>query len=93
MSDIADEKGYEYAYGIVEVPVLESMRRLGMPIEVISEPRHVFNAPNVATLSTRSEIIESLQDAHATRDGFSVAEFWERPFTWTLSPSDLNPVG
>lgn len=93
LSDLADAKGYEHAYGIVEVPVLDSIRRLGLPMEVISEPRHVFNAPNVATLSKRGEIIASLRSTRATRDGARVADFWERPFDWTLSTSDLNPVG
>jgi N-acyl-L-homoserine lactone synthetase len=93
LSELADEKGYELAYGIVEVPVLESIRRLGLPIEVISDPRHVFNAANVATVSRRSEIIESLRSAHATRDGVSVADFWDRPFDWKLSMTDLSPLG
>ena len=91
--ELAEERGYEHTYGVVEEQVPESVRRFGYPIEVISEPRDVFRAPNVAVLTRRSEIVESIRAADATRPGFAVAHLWERPFNWTLSDADLNPVG
>jgi N-acyl-L-homoserine lactone synthetase len=89
--ELAEEGGYEYTYGIVEEPVPESVRRFGFPIEVISEPRNVFGAPNVVVLTRRGEIVESIRAADATRPGSALAHLWERPFTWTLAESDLNP--
>lgn len=91
--DIAEDKGYEYTYGIVELSVPDSVRRFGYPIEVISEPQHVFGTRNVATLTRRTEIVGSIRAADATREGFAVAHLWERPFAWTLSESDLSLVG
>lgn len=90
LHDVADERGYAYSYGIVEEPGLYAVRRLGFPIEVVGEPRHVFNAPNVAIVHRRSDTVASLRAADAER-ALAIAQLWERPFDWTLSPSDLIP--
>lgn len=90
LHDIADERGYEYSYGIIEEPGLHAVRRLGFPIEVVGGPRHVFNASNVAIVHRRSDTLASLRAADADR-ALSVAQLWERPFDWTLSESDLIP--
>jgi len=89
LHDLADERGYEYSYGILEVPGLDAVRRLGFPIEVVSEPRNVFNASNVAIVHQRSNTLSSLRAADAGR-GLDIAQLWERPFDWTLSGADLT---
>ena len=90
LHDVADERGYEYSYGIVEEPGLHAVRRLGFPIEVVGGPRHVFNASNVAVVHRRSDTLASLRAADAGR-ALGIAQLWERPFDWTLSESDLIP--
>ena len=85
---IAEEKGYENVYGIVEQPFLDAAMRFGLPVEVVGEPRFVFNALNVPTLITRSAMVSVIEN----QDGPGFAAFFRKPFDWTLSPSDLNPV-
>jgi N-acyl-L-homoserine lactone synthetase len=89
---LAEEKGYENMYAIVELPYLDTVRRsLGLPIEVVSEERFVFNAPNVATLITRNAVVAAMAVTPAEASGF--AAYLRKPFDWTLSSADLTPVG
>jgi N-acyl-L-homoserine lactone synthetase len=88
---LAEEKGYENAYGIVEQPYLDAALRNGYPIEVVGEPRFVFNAQNVATLTRRSALV-SVIEAPAD-DAPAFAAYFRKPFDWTLSSGDLKPVG
>lgn len=89
---LAEEKSYENMYAIVELPYLDTVRRsLGFPIEVVSEPQFVFNAPNVATLLTRNAVVAAMDAAPAEGSGF--AAYLRKPFDWTLKSADLTPAG
>jgi hypothetical protein len=89
---LAEEKSYENMYAIVELPYLDTVRRsLGFPIEVVSEPQFVFNAPNVATLITRTSVVAAMEAAPAEEAGF--AAYLRKPFDWTLTSADLTPAG
>jgi N-acyl-L-homoserine lactone synthetase len=87
---LAEEKEFEAMYGIVELPYLDALvKATGLPIEVVSEPRFVFNAPNVATLITRRSMVAAIE----SDDAPAFANYFSKPFDWTLSVDDLNPVG
>ena len=89
MSALADERGYEYGYAIVEPPYLASLQGLGYPYEAISEPRHVFGFPNVAAVFRRRDLLPSM----AAADGpFAsvVLRYYQRPFDWTLTENDVT---
>ena len=86
---LAEERGYENVYGIVEQPVLQASLSSGLPIEVVSEPRFVFHAMNVATLIRRSSMVALIESG----DVPAFSAYFRKPFDWTLSLDDLNPVG
>jgi hypothetical protein len=87
---LAEEREYQNMYGIVEQPVIANALRSGLPVEVVSEPRFVFNALNVVTLIRRSSMVAAIEsDSEAP----VFASYFRKPFDWTLSDADLNPVG
>lgn len=86
---LAEERGFENMYGIVEQPFLAAARRFGLPIEVISEPRFIFHSDNVATLITRTAMVKAIESTGADAPAFSA--FFRKPFDWTLSVDDLGP--
>jgi hypothetical protein len=89
---LAEERGYEYAYMEVEEPFLAALEVLGLPVEVVSEPRWVYNTYNVAALVRVSSIAASLTEADNARGGTtSFGEYFRRPFTWTLASHDILP--
>ena len=88
---LAEERGYQNMYAIVEQPVLENALNSGIPVEVVSEPRFVFNALNVVTLIRRSSMVAAIESD--SDDAPVFAHYFRRPFDWTLSDADLNPVG
>ena len=89
---LAEEKEFEAMYGIVELPYLDALlKATGLPIEVISEPRFVFNAPNVATLITRRSMVDAIESD--SDDAPVFANYFRKPFNWTLAAEDLTPVG
>ena len=90
MAELADQKGYEYSYSIVEEPVLAALRRLGYPIQVLSEPRFVFNAPNVAAVIDRNETLASMEKSDSALSSL-VLRYYRKPFEWSLTESDLTP--
>lgn len=85
---LAEERGFENMYGIVEQPFLAAARRLGLPIEVVSEPRLVYNTENVATLITRSAMVDAIESA---ADDAPAMAYFRKPFDWTLAVDDLAP--
>ena len=86
---LAEERGFENMYGIVEQAFLDAAVRFGLPIEVISEPKFVFNADNVATLITRSAMVDAIEATGEDAPGFSA--YFRKPFDWTLAVEDLAP--
>ena len=88
MAYVGDQRGYEYSYSIIEAPVLASLLRLGYPLRVLSEPRFVFNAPNVAAIMDRTEILRSLERIDASS---LVLRYYRKPFEWSLTEKDLTP--
>ncbi len=84
---LAEERGYENVYGIVEQPYLAAAQRSGLPIEVVSEPRFVFNASNVATLIRRSSMVALIDSG--SDDAPAFAAYFRKPFDWTLSEDDF----
>ena len=88
MTAIAAERGHEYGYAIVEPWYLDSLRGIGYPFEVISEPRDVYGHPNVAAVFRRGDLLESMR----TADGpFApmVHRYFSKPFLWTLDEDDV----
>lgn len=88
---LAEERGFENMYGIVEPAFLAAALRFGLPIEVISEPRFVFNSDNVATLITRDAMVDAIESTAEDAPGF--AAYFRKPFDWTLSVDDLARNG
>jgi N-acyl-L-homoserine lactone synthetase len=88
ISELADQKGYEYSYSIIEEPAVAALRRLGYPIEVLSEPRFVFNAPNVAAVIDRNEMLASMESSDSALSSL-VQRYYRKPFEWSLAESDL----
>jgi N-acyl-L-homoserine lactone synthetase len=88
---LAEEKEFEAMYGIVELPYLDALRKAtGLPIEVVSDTRFVFNAPNVATLITRRSMVAAIESD--SDDAPVFANYFRKPFDWTLSDDDLAPA-
>jgi len=88
---LAEEREYQNMYAIVEQPVLDNALNSGLPVEVVSEPRFVFNALNVVTLIRRSSMVAAIESDSGDAPVF--ANYFRKPFDWTLSDADLNPVG
>ena len=88
MSAIAAERGHEYGYAIVEPPYLASLRRIGYPFEVISEPKDVYGYPNVAAVFRRGDLLESMRTAGGPYASL-VYRYFSKPFDWTLTGDDL----
>ncbi len=88
IAELADQRGYEYSYSILEEPVLAALRRLGYPIQVLSEPMFVFNAPNVAAVIKRSEMLASMENSDGELSSI-VLRYYRKPFEWSLTESDL----
>ena len=92
LTHLAEERGYEHAYMEVEEPFLAALEVLGLPVEVVSEPRWVYNSYNVAALVRVSSIVESLTEADEARGGTTAfGDYFRRPFTWTLASHDILP--
>lgn len=91
MAALADERGYEYAYSIVEPPYLAFLCELGYPYEALSEPRTVFNAPNVAGVIRRSDTMAAMEAAEGPFAAI-LLRYYRKPFDWTLTQPDLEPV-
>ena len=89
IAELADQKGYEYSYSIIEEPVLAALRRLGYPIQVLSEPLFVFNAPNVAAVIKRSGTLASMENNEGELSSI-VLRYYRKPFEWSLTGSDLE---
>lgn len=89
MFAVAEERGLENTYGIVEPPYLATARAIGIPIEVLSEPRHVFNADNVAIVVRRDALMAVLDTVAETVPAF--VDFFLKPFDWTLPDHDVLP--
>ncbi len=81
---LAQDKGYENMYGIVEPSYLDALiRTTGAPIEVVSEPRFVFNALNVVIVVPRHMVRSVIEMPAEKASGFA-AQFraqsrWARP--------------
>jgi N-acyl-L-homoserine lactone synthetase len=90
MFAVADERGLDNAYGIVEPPYLATARAIGIPIEVLSEPRHVFNADNVAIVVRREALMAVLDTVAETVPAF--VDFFLKPFDWTISDQEFLPA-
>lgn len=90
MFAVADEQGLDNAYGIVEPPYLATARAIGIPIEVLSEPRHVFNADNVAIVVRRDALMAVLDTVAETVPAF--VDFFLKPFDWTISDQEFLPA-
>ena len=90
MFAVADERGLDNAYGIVEPPYLATARAIGIPIEVLSEPRHVFNADNVAIVVRRDALMAVLDTVAETVPAF--VDFFLKPFDWTISDDEFLPA-
>jgi N-acyl-L-homoserine lactone synthetase len=90
IADLADQKGYEYSYSIVEEPVLAALRGLGYPIRVLSEPLFVFNAPNVAAVIDRNETLAAMEKFDSALSSLFL-RYYRKPFEWSLTESDLAP--
>lgn len=90
MLAIADERGLDHAYGIVEQPYLTATQAFGIPIQVLSEPRFVFNADNVAIMVDRDELMAALHGADVPSLSRFIT-FFREPFDWTLDEHDLQP--
>ena len=88
---LAEERGYENVYGIVEQPYLAATLKSGFPVEVVSEPRFVFNALNVVTLTRRSSMVALIENRSDDVPAF--VTYFRTPFDWTLSVEDLDLVG
>jgi N-acyl-L-homoserine lactone synthetase len=88
---LAEEREYQNMYAIVEQAVLDNALNSGLPVEVVSEPRFVFNALNVVTLIRRSSMVAAIESD--SDDAPVFASYFRKPFDWTLSVDDLNPVG
>ena len=88
---LAEEREYQNMYAIVEEPVLANALNSGLPVEVVSEPRFVFNALNVVTLIRRSSMVAAIESDSGDAPVF--ANYSRKSFDWTLSDADLNPVG
>jgi len=89
IADLADQKGYEFSYSILEEPVLASLRRLGYPIQVLSEPLFVFNAPNVAAVINRSDMLASMETSEGALSSIML-RYYRKPFEWSLTEGDLE---
>jgi len=87
---LAEEREYQNMYGIVEQAVLANALSSGFPVEVVSEPRFVFNALNVVTLIRRSSMVDAIESD--SDDAPAFASYFRKPFDWTLSADDLDPV-
>jgi N-acyl-L-homoserine lactone synthetase len=86
---VAEERGLNNAYGIVEPPYLATARAIGIPIDVLSEPRHVFNADNVAIVVRRDALMAVLDTVAETVPAF--VDYFLKPFDWTLPDHDVLP--
>lgn len=92
MSAIATERGHEYGYAIVEPPYLASLRALGYPFEVVSEPKVVYGKSNFAAVFRRGDLLESMRAADGPFSSV-VLQYFLKPFDWTLTEHDLaQPV-
>ena len=89
MFAVADEEGLDDAYGIVEPPYLATARAIGIPVEVLSEPRYVFNADNVAIVVRRDALMAVLDTVAETMPAF--VDYFLKPFDWTLSDHEFLP--
>jgi len=90
MLAVADERGLDNAYGIVEPPYLATARAIGIPIEVLSEPRYVFNADNVAIVVRRDALMAVLDTVAESVPAF--VDYFLKPFDWTLSDHEFPPA-
>jgi N-acyl-L-homoserine lactone synthetase len=92
MSEIAVDRGHEHGYAIVEPPYLASLRALGYPFEVISEPMDVFGHSNVAAVFRRGDLLDSMGRAEGPYAPI-ILRYFSKPFEWTLTEVDLaQPV-
>jgi N-acyl-L-homoserine lactone synthetase len=87
MLDLADRRGFDHAYGIVEQPYLDAARGLGIPVDVLSEPRRVFNTDNVAIVVHRDKLMAVLDTVAESVPEF--VDYFLKPFDWTI-PTDLG---
>ena len=88
MLEIADQRGLDNAYGIVEQPYLDAALALGIPIDVLSQPRHVFHADNVAIVVRRDALMAVLSTVAETVPQF--VDYFLKPFDWTLSDHEFR---
>lgn len=87
---LANEREYEYAYMEVEEPFLAALEALGLPIEVVSETRYVYNSYNLVVLIRMSHVVQSLMEADAVRGGTTTfGRYFGKPFTWSLDDTDI----
>ena len=89
MFAVSDDRGFDDAYGIVEQPYLDSARAIGIPVDVLGEPRFVFNADNVPIVVRRHELLAVLGTVAETVPEF--VDYFLKPFDWTLSDHRFLP--
>jgi hypothetical protein len=89
MLAVSDDRGFDDAYGIVEQPYLDSARAIGIPVDVLGEPRFVFNADNVPIVVRRHELMAVLDTVAETVPQF--VDYFLKPFDWTLAVEDAAP--
>ncbi len=82
MLAVSDDRGFDAAYGIVEQGYLDHARAIGIPIDVLGEPRFVFNTDNVPVVVRRHELMAVLDTVAETLPDF--VDFFLKPFDWTL---------
>ncbi|MFZ2528998.1 MAG: GNAT family N-acyltransferase [Rhodococcus sp. (in: high G+C Gram-positive bacteria)] len=89
---LAEERGYEHAYLVVEEPFLAALEVLGLPVEILTEPRWVYNTYNVVARVRVSAVAAALTAADEARGGTTTfGDYFRRPFTWTLDSRDILP--
>ncbi len=89
---LAEDRGYEHAYLVVEEPFLAALEVLGLPLEVVTEPRWLYNTYNVVALVQVIRVAASLTAADDARGGSTrFGDYFRRRFTWTLDSRDILP--
>jgi N-acyl-L-homoserine lactone synthetase len=89
MLEISEDRGLGDTYGIVEQPYLDFVRAIGIPVDVLGEPRFVFNADNVPIVIWRQELMAVLDAVGPTAPPF--VDYFLKPFNWSLAVEDAAP--
>ncbi|MBS2993024.1 GNAT family N-acetyltransferase [Rhodococcus erythropolis] len=90
MYAVATDRKYEFAYMEVEFPFLDALREIGLPVEVLSSPRHLYNTENVAVRIRVADVVTSLKSADARRNNLTrFGEFFEEPFQGIVDTADI----